>query len=353
LHDDSPHFFECAGRRCIRANARIFGVFAVKALVTGATGFVGSAVARRLLRDGHSVRVLARLSSDRRNLQGLDVEVVEGDLTQTASLLPACDGCDALFHVAADYRLWAPDPTELYRANVDGTRAILEAAKQVGVPRIVYTSSVATLGIPKDGTPGSESTPVSVDDMIGHYKRSKFLAEEVARTFAAEGVPIVIVNPSTPIGPHDIKPTPTGRVVRDAIAGRVPAYVDTGLNIVHVDDVAEGHWLAFEKGVIGERYILGGFDMSLREVLTEIADIAGRSPPRVRLPHAVVMPIAYASEAWARLTGMNPIATVEEVRMSKKRMFFTSVKAQRELGYTARPARLALEDAVQWFRQSA
>ncbi|GLQ48157.1 dihydroflavonol-4-reductase [Dyella lipolytica] len=327
------------------------GGFTVKALVTGATGFVGSAVARRLLRGGHSVRVLARAGSDRRNLQGLDVEVLEGDLTKPASLLPACDGCDALFHVAADYRLWAPDPAELYRANVDGTRAILEAAKRVGVPRIVYTSSVATLGIPKDGTPGSETTPVTVDDMIGHYKRSKFLAEAEARKFAADGLPVVIVNPSTPIGPHDIKPTPTGRVVRDAMNGRVPAYVDTGLNIVHVDDVAEGHWLAFERGVVGERYILGGFDMSLRDVLIEIADIAGRSPPKVRLPHAVVMPIAYASEAWARLTGMNPIATVEEVRMSKKRMFFSSAKAERELGYSARPARLALEDAVQWFRQ--
>jgi dihydroflavonol-4-reductase len=325
----------------------------VRALVTGATGFVGSAVARRLLRDGHRVRVLARAGSDRRNLQGLDVEVVEGDLTKPSTLLPACEGCDALFHVAADYRLWAPDPSELYRSNVDGTRAILEAAKRVGVPRIVYTSSVATLGIPKDGTPGSETTPVSVDDMIGHYKRSKFLAEEEARKFAADGLPIVIVNPSTPIGPYDIKPTPTGRVVRDAMAGKVPAYVDTGLNIVHVDDVAEGHWLAFERGVVGERYVLGGFDMSLREVLTEIADIAGRSPPKIRLPHAVVMPIAYVSEAWARLTGMNPIATVEEVRMSKKRMFFTSEKARRELGYTARPARLALEDAVRWFRQSS
>jgi dihydroflavonol-4-reductase len=323
----------------------------VRALVTGATGFVGSAVARRLLRDGHRVRVLARAGSDRRNLQGLDVEVVEGDLTKPSTLLPACEGCDALFHVAADYRLWAPDPSELYRSNVDGTRAILDAAKRVGVPRIVYTSSVATLGIPKDGTPGSETTPVSVDDMIGHYKRSKFLAEEEARKFAAEGLPIVIVNPSTPIGPYDIKPTPTGRVVRDAMAGKVPAYVDTGLNIVHVDDVAEGHWLAFERGVVGERYVLGGFDMSLREVLTEIADIAGRSPPKIRLPHAVVMPIAYVSEAWARLTGMNPIATVEEVRMSKKRMFFTSEKARRELGYVARPARLALEDAVRWFRQ--
>ena len=295
--------------------------------------------------------MLARAGSDRRNLQGLNVDVVEGDLTKPETLLPACDGCDALFHVAADYRLWAPDPSELYRANVDGTRAILEAAKRAGVPRIVYTSSVATLGIPKDGTPGSEITPVSVNDMIGHYKRSKFLAEEEVRKFAAAGLPVVIVNPSTPIGPHDIKPTPTGRVVRDAMNGRLPAYVDTGLNVVHVDDVAQGHWLAFERGVVGERYILGGFNLSLREMLTEIADIAGRSPPKIRLPHGVVMPIAYASEAWARLTGMNPIATVEEVRMSKKRMFFTSAKAERELGYSARPARLALEDAVRWFGQ--
>jgi len=325
----------------------------VRALVTGATGFVGSAVARRLLREGHSVRVLARAGSSRSNLQGLDVEVVEGDLTRPDSLLPACEGCDALFHVAADYRLWAPDPSELYRANVDGTRAILDAARRAGVKRIVYTSSVATLGIPKDGTPGSETTPVTVDDMIGHYKRSKFLAEEVARQFAAEGTPVVIVNPSTPIGPHDIKPTPTGRIVRDAMAGRLPAYVDTGLNIVHVEDVAEGHWLAHERGVVGERYILGGFNMSLRDVLTEIADIAGRSPPKVRLPHAAVMPVAYVAQAWARVTGMQPIATVEEVRMSKKRMFFTIDKAKRELGYTARPARLALEDAVRWFQQQA
>jgi dihydroflavonol-4-reductase len=350
LRDDNSHFFGRASHRDYYAVTSIRGGFAVRALVTGATGFVGSAVARHLLHGGHQVRVLARPGSDRRNLQGLEVEVIEGDLTKAASLLPACDGCDALFHVAADYRLWAPDPSELYRANVEGTRSILEAARKVGVPRIVYTSSVATLGIPKDGTSGSENTPVSVDDMIGHYKRSKFLAEEVARQFAVEGLPVVIVNPSTPIGPHDIKPTPTGRVVRDAMAGRLPAYVDTGLNIVHVEDVAHGHWLAFERGVIGERYILGGYNMSLREVLTEIADIAGRSPPKVRLPHGVVMPIAYASEVWARLTGMNPIATVEEVRMSKKRMFFNSAKAERELGYTARPARKALEDAVQWFQ---
>ena len=321
----------------------------MKALVTGATGFVGSAVTRRLLLDGHQVRVLVRALSDHRNLQGLDVEMIEGDLGNAASLRPACDGCDALFHVAADYRLWAPVPEELYHTNVEGTRAILEAARQVGVPRIVYTSSVATLGLPVDGSLGDENTAVALGDMIGHYKRSKFLAEKVARTFAAEGLPIVIVNPSTPLGPHDIKPTPTGRIVRDAIAGRLPAYVDTGLNVVHVDDVAEGHWLAFQCGRVGERYILGGFNLSLREVLIEIADIAGRSPPKIRLPHAAVMPVAYAAEAWARLTGTNPIATVEEARMSKKRMFFSSAKAERELGYAPRPARLALEDAVQWF----
>jgi dihydroflavonol-4-reductase len=325
----------------------------LKALVTGATGFVGSAVARRLLRDGHRVRVLARAGSDRRNLRDLDVEVVEGDLTEPATLAAACAGRDALFHVAADYRLWAPHPAELYRANVDGTRAMLEAAGQAGIARIVYTSSVATLGIPKDGTPGDETTPVSLGDMIGHYKRSKFLAEEVAREFAARGLPVVIVNPSTPIGPHDVKPTPTGRIVRDAMLGRMPAYVDTGLNVVHVDDVAQGHWLAFERGVAGERYVLGGTDMTLREMLAEIADIAGRRPPRIRLPHAAVMPVAYAAQAWARLTGMPPIATVEEVRMSRKHMYFSSAKARCELGYAARPARQALEDAVEWFRRSA
>jgi dihydroflavonol-4-reductase len=335
----------------VRVGNHLSDEVAVKALVTGATGFVGSAVARRLLLEGHQVRVLVRALSDRRNLQGLDVEVIEGDLDKAASLRPACEGCDALFHVAADYRLWTPVPEELYKTNVEGTRAILEAARQVGVPRIVYTSSVATLGIPGDGSLGDESTAVALGNMIGHYKRSKFLAEEVARTFAAEGLPIVIVNPSTPLGSHDIKPTPTGRIVRDAIAGRLPAYVDTGLNIVHVDDVAEGHWLAFQRGRVGERYILGGFNLSLREVLIEIADIAGRSPPKIRLPHAAVMPMAYVAEAWARLTGTNPIATVEEVRMSKKRMFFTSAKAEHELGYAPRPARLALEDAVQWFSQ--
>ncbi|MDB5979308.1 MAG: dTDP-4-dehydrorhamnose reductase, RmlD [Pseudomonas sp.] len=323
----------------------------MKILLTGATGFVGSAVLRRLLREEHQVRVLVRQGSDRSNLSGLNLQVVEGDLTQPLSLLHACDDCDALFHVAADYRLWAPHPEELYQTNVEGTRALLDAAKQAGVPRIVYTSSVATLGIPGDGGLGDENTPVALHDMIGHYKRSKFLAETLVRQLAAEGLPVVIVNPSTPIGPRDIKPTPTGRIVRDAIAGRLPAYVDTGLNIVHVDDVAEGHWLAFQHGLVGERYILGGHNLSLRDLLVEIADIAGRTPPRWRLPHAVVMPIAHVCEAWARLTGTRPIATVEEVRMSKKHMFFSSAKAERELGYAPGSARQALEDAVNWFAQ--
>ncbi len=323
----------------------------MKMLVTGATGFVGSAMVRRLLHEGHQVRVLARPASNRRNLQGLDVQIIEGDLTQPESLQRACDDCAGLFHVAADYRLWAPQPQQLYQANVEGTRAILRAAQQAQVPRIVYTSSVATLGIPTDGSLGDENTPVTLADMIGHYKRSKFLAEEVAQQFAHEGLPVVIVNPSTPIGPRDIKPTPTGRVVRDAMLGRLPAYVDTGLNVVHVDDVAEGHWLAFQKGQVGERYVLGGENFTLRELLTEIAQIVGRQPPRWRLPHELVMPIAHVAEMWARLTGMQPVATVEEVRMSKKHMFFSSAKAERELGYAPSPARQALVDAVEWFRQ--
>jgi dihydroflavonol-4-reductase len=323
-----------------------------RTLVTGATGFVGSAVARRLLAEGYVVRVLARPGSDRRNLAGLNIEVAEGNLTDAASLARACAGCDALFHVAADYRTWAPKPEQLYQANVEGSRALMRAALEAGVKRVVYTSSVAVLGIPKDGTPGDENTPVTVDDMIGHYKRSKFLAEQAVREFLDQGLQVVIVNPSTPIGPRDLKPTPTGRIVVDAASGKLPAYVDTGLNIVHVDDCAEGHWLAFTKGVVGQRYVLGGTDMSLRQILETIADIVGRKPPKIRLPHAAVMPVAYVAEAFARLTGVAPVATVEEVRMSKKIMFFSSEKAKRELGYKVRPARQALEDAVGWYRDN-
>lgn len=322
------------------------------ALVTGATGFVGSAVARRLLAEGFELRLLSRRNSDRRNVDGLDATVVVGDLTDPASLQRAVEGCDAVFHVAADYRLWAPNPDELYQANVDGSWALVAAAHAAGVARIVYTSSVAVLGIPKNGTPGDERTPVSVADMVGHYKRSKFLAEEAVRELAAQGAPVVIVNPSTPIGPRDVKPTPTGRVVRDAAAGRMPAFVDTGLNVAHVDDVAEGHLLAYRKGKLGERYVLGGDDMSLREILATIADITGRRAPKIQLPHAAVMPVAYFAETLSRFTGRAPVATVEEIRMSKKRMYFSCAKAKRELGYAPRPARAALEDAVRWFRDN-
>lgn len=320
-------------------------------LVTGGTGFVGSAVVRRLLQAGHSVRALVRAGSDRRNLAELPITLVEGDLNDRASLERAVAGCDALFHVAADYRLWALEPQQIYRSNVDGTRNLMLAAGAAGLKRIVYTSSVATLGINADGTPANEDTPVTLADMIGDYKRSKFLAEQEVRQLAEhDGLPVVIVNPSTPVGPRDIKPTPTGRLIRDAALGHMPAYVDTGLNIVHVDDVAEGHWLAFERGATGERYVLGGQDMTLRQILETIADIVGRPPPRVRLPHALVLPIAYCSEAWARLTrGSEPRATVAGVRMARKLMFFSSDKARRQLGYEPRPAEAALRDAVEWF----
>ncbi|TLY79138.1 MAG: NAD-dependent epimerase/dehydratase family protein [Gammaproteobacteria bacterium] len=323
----------------------------MRALVTGATGFVGSAVARALVKAQWHVRALVRNGSDRRNLDDLPVELVVGDLADSPSLDRALAGCEALFHVAADYRLWTPEPEQLYRTNVEGTRNILHAARRVGVGRIVYTSSVATIGLPPDGSQGDEETPVELADMIGHYKRSKFLAEQLAREIAQAGAPVVLVTPSTPIGPRDVKPTPTGRIVLDAASGRTPAYVDTGLNIVHVDDVAAGHLLAFHRGRIGERYILGGQNMTLREILTEIAHLVGRKPPRIRLPHAAVLPVAYASEAFARVTGRDPRVTVEGARMARKRMFFSSAKAMRELEYHARGPAGAFADAVAWFRE--
>lgn len=323
----------------------------MRALVTGATGFVGAAVARALLREGWEVRALARKGSDRRNLRSIAVEIIEGDLADAVSLQPALAGCEGLFHVAADYRLGAFDPAPLYQTNVEGTRNILNAAREAGVRRVVYTSSVATIGIPKDGSPGTESSPATLADMIGHYKRSKFLAEEVAREAARAGIGVVIVNPSTPVGPGDIKPTPTGQMVFDAAAGRMPAYVDTGLNIVHVDDVASGHLMAFHRGRVGERYILGGQDMTLREILVEIARLTGRKPPNVRLPGAVVMPLAYVAEAFARVTGRSTRITVEGVRMARKRMFFSSAKAVEELGYQWRAPTLAFADAITWFRE--
>ncbi|HWX78940.1 MAG TPA: hopanoid-associated sugar epimerase [Steroidobacteraceae bacterium] len=329
----------------------------MKALVTGATGFVGAAVVRALLAAHWQVRALVRRGSDRSNLGQLEVEVADGDLTDFDSLIRAAQGCAGLFHVAADYRLGARDPSQLYRNNVEGTRNMLTAARRAGVQRIVYTSSVATIGIPSDGAPGDERTPVTLDNMIGHYKRSKYLAEEVVREIACEAAAareptsVVIVSPSTPVGPGDVKPTPTGQLVLDAAAGRMPAYVDTGLNIVHVDDVAAGHLLAYERGAAGERYILGGQDMTLREILQVIADLAGRKPPRVRLPYGMVLPLAYLAEGFARVSGRSGRITLEGVRMSRKRMFFSSAKAVRELGYRWRPPVEAFEDAIRWFRE--
>lgn len=322
-------------------------------LVTGATGFVGSAVARQLLKDGHQVRVLIRPHSDRRNLEGLAVEIIHGDLTERKSLDRALKGCKILFHVAADYRLWVRNPQDIYQNNVTGTRNILLAAADAGVDRIVYTSSVATLGLIADKTPADEETPVTLIDMIGHYKRSKFLAEAAVRKlYETQGLPVIIVNPSTPIGPRDIKPTPTGRMIVDAAAGRMPAYVDTGLNFVGVDDVAIGHQLALERGRLGERYILGGENMTLQNILTEIAAITGRRAPRFRLPHHAVLPIAYLAEAWARLTNSNdPRVTVDGVRLARKHMFFAIDKARRELGFNPCPAQEALREAIYWFRR--
>ena len=323
------------------------------ALVTGASGFVGAAVARALLAGGANVRVLVRPSSDRRNVEGLPVEVREGSLEDRASLEAALAGCSLLFHVAADYRLWVPDPAPMFRANVDGTRLIMEAALAAGVARIVYTSSVAVLGLHADGTPSDETTPSRYEDMIGAYKQSKFRAEEVVRRFVAEhALPAVIVNPSTPVGPRDVKPTPTGRLIVEAAAGRMPAFVDTGLNIVHVDDVAAGHLLAAERGKPGERYILGGDDMTLAEILRDVALLARRNPPRIRLPHNAIVPIAVAAEAFGRMTGREPFVTLDGLKMARKTMFFSSAKAKRELGYAPRPARDALADAVAWFREA-
>lgn len=322
-------------------------------LVTGATGFVGSAVVRALIGRGADVRVLARPGSDRRNLAGLNVAVHEGDLLQPETLAPALEGCAGLFHVAADYRLWTRDPDAMFRANVEGSRAILRASQAAGVKRAVYTSSVAVLGI-VPGQPADEETPVTYDDMIGVYKQSKYRAEEAVQEIIRDtGIDCVIVNPSTPIGPRDIKPTPTGRLVLEAAAGRMPAYVDTGLNVAHVDDVAAGHLLAYERGETGRRYILGGEDMTLRDILYAVAEIAGVKPPVMQIPRGPIYPLAWAAEVWCSLTGKGePFATVDGLKMSKKRMFFSSARAEAELGYTHRPGADALRDAVGWFREN-
>ena len=323
------------------------------ALVTGATGFLGSAVARALVAAGHTVRVLSRPFSDTRNLQGLDAEIVHGDLSQPETLPTALKGCTALFHVAADYRLWVRDPEAMYRANVAGSAALMRAAAGAGIGRAVYTSSVAVLGIDKTGKPADENTPVTLADMVGHYKRSKFLAEEAVGKVAREtGLAVVTVNPSTPIGPRDIKPTPTGRTIVMAATGKMPAYVDTGLNLVHVDDCAAGHLLAFAKGQPGERYILGGEDYSLEKMQREIALMSGQKPATISLPVAPLYPLAIVMELMARFTGKEPMLIRDTLRMARKLMYFSSAKAQRDLGYNTRPAIEGLRDAVAWFREA-
>jgi dihydroflavonol-4-reductase len=320
-------------------------------LLTGATGFVGSAVARVLVARGHSLRLLVRPTSDRRNLTGVDAELMLGDLNDTASLARATAGCRYVVHVAADYRFWVPDPEAMLRANVDGTLAVMRAALAAGVERVVHCSSVAALGLPADGTSGDETTPTNEADFIGPYKRSKFLAERVVMDLVRqEKLPAVVVNPAAPVGPRDIKPTPTGKMIRDAAAGRVPAFIDTGINVVHVDDVAEGHALALERGRIGERYILGGENLLLKDLLTLVAEVVGRRPPRIELPEAVVWPAALLMEGFAYLTGIPPMMTRVHLKMARKKMFFSSAKAMRELGYAPRPVRQAIEDAVAWFR---
>jgi dihydroflavonol-4-reductase len=319
-------------------------------LVTGATGFLGSHVARQLVAAGHSVRVLIRSSSNLQALEGWDAERVVGDLQDRSSLARAMKGVRRVFHVAADYRLWTRNPNEIYETNVEGTRHLLEVAGQAGVERFVYTSTVATIAVSDDPSSlPNEQTQATLRQMIGHYKRSKFMAELEAIKAAAAGLSVVIVNPTAPVGPGDWKPTPTGRIIVDFLNGKMPAYVDTGLNLVPVEDAAAGHLLAAEKGRIGERYILGGRNMTLKQILDALASITGRSAPRVRLPHAVALAAGYADEFFSRLTGREPRIPVEGVKMSRHRMFVESGKAERELGFQPGAVEPALERAVRWF----
>jgi len=317
-------------------------------LVTGAAGFVGSAVARAAVADGHRVRALVRASSPRDNLLGLDAEIVVADLLDAGAVAAACVGVDAVVHVAADYRLWARDPHEIVRNNVAQTTNLMRGALAAGVARVVYTSSVATLDL--DRVPADETGALTPERAIGAYKRSKVVAERLVEAMTAgEGLPAVIVNPSTPIGPRDVRPTPTGRIIVEAATGRMPAFVDTGLNLVHVDDVARGHLLALERGVIGERYILGGQDVSLRRMLADIAALTGRRAPTLALPRRALFPLAWGAEAVARVTGREPFVTADALRMAGHHMYFTSAKAERDLGYAARPYGKALADALAWF----
>jgi dihydroflavonol-4-reductase len=323
----------------------------LKVFITGATGFLGSHVARVLSDQGADLRLLIRPTSKLKNLQGLKAETVAGDLRDPASLEKAMSGCNTIFHVAADYRLWVRDPSEMYRSNVDGTRSLLEAARKSGVRRVVYTSSVATIGFRTDGQPADEDSPVAMADMIGHYKRSKFMAEQIAMEAGRGGMDVVTVNPTTPIGEQDVKPTPTGRIVVDFLKRRFPAYVETGLNLVDVRECARGHVSALEKGRTGERYILGGEDLTLKQILDKLGQITGLASPKVKLPYLFAFATGVVDEA---ITGMilrrEPRATVDTVRMGKKKMFASSAKAERELGWKIVPVDSALVRAVDWFR---
>ncbi len=314
-------------------------------LVTGASGFIGWHVARLLLARGERVRALVRASSV---LPDLDVERVTGDLRDPESLARAATGCGVVYHVAADYRLWSKNPSDLYQSNVDGTRNILTAARETGAERFIYTSTVGCIGIPSGGL-GNETTPVSLHSMAGTYKRSKFMAEEVALEFARSGFPVVIVNPTAPMGDHDFKPTPTGQIIVDFMRGAMPAYIDTGLNVVHVDDVAQGHLLACEHGGVGERYILGAENMTLGQILHMLADLTGQKAPSIQIPYALAYAAGLITTAWAQISGVAPRAPLEAVKMARQKMWVTHAKAASKLGFTPRPARAALADAVKWF----
>ena len=327
-----------------------FSPLLMKVLVTGATGFVGGAVARALVRAGAEVRVMARTESDFRNLQGLDVERVAADLRDPASLRHALTGCRQLYHVAAHYALWAKDPSIFYEVNVTGTRNLLEAARAVGIERTVYCSTIGAIGLPPRGGLGTEETPVSLDQMAGHYKRSKYLAEQEALKLAKEGLPVVIVNPSAPVGAGDVKPTPTGQVIVDFMRGRMPAYIETGMNLIDVDDVAAGHLLAMQKGRLGERYILGNKNLLLRELFEVLSRLTGVPAPRIKLPRLAILPLAYLNQWLANLTGRSPRIPLEGVRMAKYKMHYDCTKAIRELGLPQTPVEVALEKAVRWFR---
>lgn len=321
-----------------------------RVLITGAAGFIGSAVAHAALRCGYQVRVLVRGTSRRRNLHGLDAEVMQGDMRDEAGVRRALEGVRYLFHVAADYRLWAHDPGEIERNNLEGTGAVMRAALASGIERVVYTSSVATLRVDSRTVAATEVDALAPHEAIGAYKRSKVLAERlVEQMVAGQGLPAVIVNPSTPVGARDVRPTPTGRIIVEAATGRMPAFVETGLNVVAVDDVAQGHLLALERGRIGERYILGGDNITLEQLLAEIADLSGRRAPRMKLPIAPLYPLARAAEAAARLTGHEPFLTVDGLKMSANRMYFSSEKAERELGYRPAPHLEGLRAALSWF----